>query len=85
VLSPSATYYVDVVHARSAEMMAANKLSTHHSLFFASRSLGYLTYSSGLRALVLSIAIAGILPCINRIGIAGTNALPAAFAWLGFG
>ncbi|KAF8643037.1 hypothetical protein AX16_009238 [Volvariella volvacea WC 439] len=64
VLSPSASYLVDVMHSRSADSMAAN---------------------NGLRSFFMSIAIAGILPSINKFGVVFTNAVSAVLAWLGFG
>ncbi|TFK45914.1 MFS general substrate transporter [Heliocybe sulcata] len=63
VLSPSNAYYVDVLHKKSAEVMAA---------------------SSGFRAVVMAMTAAVVLPIINAIGVAATNALSAGLAWLGF-
>ena len=40
---------------------------------------------SGSRSIVLALAITGILPSINRIGVLGTNAIAAGLAWIGFG
>ncbi|KAI1785644.1 MFS general substrate transporter [Ganoderma leucocontextum] len=64
VLTPCSSYFVDVLHDRSAESMAA---------------------SSSFRALVAAFVTAGMLPLINAIGVAATNALFALIAWLGFG
>ncbi|KAJ7502894.1 MFS general substrate transporter [Mycena galericulata] len=63
VLSPSSAYTVDVMHSRSAEMMAA---------------------SMGLRSLLLSIAVAGVLPSINHFGLLATNSVAGVLAWAGF-
>ncbi|KAF9043987.1 major facilitator superfamily domain-containing protein [Panaeolus papilionaceus] len=63
VLSPSAAYFVDLLHSRSAEAMAAN---------------------NGLRAMITSIIIAGILPMIESCGVLITNLCAAIFAWVGF-
>ncbi|KAJ7647598.1 MFS general substrate transporter [Roridomyces roridus] len=62
VLSPSSAYCVDIMHSRSAEMMAA---------------------SMGFRSLLLSVAVSGILPSINRFGLVATNTASAIFAWCG--
>ncbi|KAJ7127020.1 major facilitator superfamily domain-containing protein [Mycena epipterygia] len=63
VLSPSSAYTVDVMHSRSAEMMAA---------------------AVGLRSLLLSIAISGILPSISYFGLVATNTVAGLLAWGGF-
>ncbi|TFK35473.1 major facilitator superfamily domain-containing protein [Crucibulum laeve] len=64
VLSPSAAYNVDVMHARSAESMAAN---------------------TGFRSIMMSVAIAGILPMIETYGVVVTNTCAAILGWIGFG
>ncbi|KAF8880862.1 major facilitator superfamily domain-containing protein [Infundibulicybe gibba] len=64
VLSPSAAYMVDIMHSRSAEVMAAD---------------------SGLRFFLMSSSMAVILPLINMIGVAATNALAALLAWIALG
>ncbi|KAJ7034476.1 MFS general substrate transporter [Mycena alexandri] len=63
VLSPGSAYCVDVMHSRSAEVMAA---------------------SAGVRAVFLSVVVAGILPSIERNGVLATDAIGAGIAWLGF-
>ncbi|KAJ7485874.1 MFS general substrate transporter [Mycena latifolia] len=63
VLSPCSAYCVDVMHSRSAEVMAAG---------------------AALRSLVLSAAVAGILPSIERSGVLATDALAACVALSGF-
>ncbi|CAA7261029.1 unnamed protein product [Cyclocybe aegerita] len=64
VLSPSAAYFVDLMHSRSAEAMAAN---------------------NGFRSIVMSIAIAAILPMIEKYGVVVTNTAGAVLGWIGFG
>ncbi|EPQ58664.1 MFS general substrate transporter [Gloeophyllum trabeum ATCC 11539] len=64
VFSPCSAYFVDLLHSRSAEVMAA---------------------SMGVRAAVLAVASACVLPLINMIGVATTNTIFACFAWIGFG
>ncbi|KAF8870318.1 major facilitator superfamily domain-containing protein [Infundibulicybe gibba] len=64
VLSTCAAYIVDIMHSRSAEVMAAY---------------------NALRSLLLSLSMALILPLINMIGVAATNALAAVLAWLALG
>jgi len=63
VLSPSNTYMVDILHDRSAEVMAT---------------------SSAFRNLFCSLASSLVLPSINRIGVAATDGMIAAMAWLTF-
>ncbi|KAJ7131864.1 MFS general substrate transporter, partial [Mycena crocata] len=63
VLSPVSAYCVDVMHSRSAEVMAA---------------------AAGVRSLVLAVAVAGILPSIERTGVLATDAIGAGIAWTGF-
>ncbi|KAJ3513850.1 hypothetical protein NLJ89_g2716 [Agrocybe chaxingu] len=64
VLSPSAAYFVDLMHSRSAEAMAA---------------------SNGFRSIFMSIAIAAILPMIEKYGVVVTNTVGAILGWIGFG
>jgi len=61
VLSPCASYLVDILRDRSAEAMAAN---------------------TGVHAFFLSISVAGILPLIDKIGVAATYSIAALVAWL---
>ncbi|KAF9043988.1 MFS general substrate transporter [Panaeolus papilionaceus] len=63
VLSPSAAYFVDLLHSRSAEAIAA---------------------TNGLRSMVASFMIAGLLPMIDTYGVLITNSCAAIFAWIGF-
>ncbi len=51
VLSPSAAYNVDVVHSRSAEIMAANKFVTSSS---AVQCIGPLTFCSSAVSVAFS-------------------------------
>ncbi|KAJ7188591.1 MFS general substrate transporter [Mycena filopes] len=63
VLSPCSAYMVDVMHSRSAEMMAA---------------------SVGLRSFMVSVAISGVLPSLNYLGLVATYSIVGALAWIGF-
>ncbi|KAJ7181246.1 MFS general substrate transporter [Mycena filopes] len=49
-----------------------------------SRSAEVMAAGAGVRALVLSVAVAGILPSIERNGVLATDAIAAGVAWLGF-
>lgn len=40
--------------------------------------------NSALRAVILSVAVAGILPSIETFGVAMTNLISASLAWIGF-
>jgi len=62
VLTPSASYVVDIMHSRSAESMAGN---------------------NGFRAMLMSMAIAGIFPMIETYGVLYTNIVSAFAAWFG--
>ncbi|KAJ3511711.1 hypothetical protein NLJ89_g3941 [Agrocybe chaxingu] len=64
VLTPSASYVVDVMHSKSAEAMAAN---------------------NGFRSIVMSIAVALILPMVEMYGAAITDTIAATLSWIGFG
>ncbi|KAI0695091.1 MFS general substrate transporter [Cerioporus squamosus] len=63
-LTPFSSYYVDILHSRSAQTMAA---------------------AGSLRTLIIAATTAGLLPMINKFGVATTDALFAGIAWLGFG
>ncbi|OSD05260.1 MFS general substrate transporter [Trametes coccinea BRFM310] len=63
MLTPPSSYYVDILHSRSAEVWAA---------------------SSAVRQFAVALSTAGILPLINTIGVAATDALFAGVAWIGF-
>ncbi|CDO72082.1 hypothetical protein BN946_scf184962.g25 [Trametes cinnabarina] len=63
MLTPPSSYYVDILHSRSAEVWAA---------------------SSAVRQFAVALSTAGILPLINAIGVAATDALFAVIAWVGF-
>ncbi|KAK0490133.1 MFS general substrate transporter [Armillaria luteobubalina] len=49
-----------------------------------SRSAESMAANNALRSFIMSILIAGILPMINTAGVAATDAVAAAFAWMGF-
>ena len=40
---------------------------------------------SGFRAIILSGAVAGLLPMIETYGVLATNFIAAILAWIGFG
>ncbi|KIJ63399.1 hypothetical protein HYDPIDRAFT_92741 [Hydnomerulius pinastri MD-312] len=63
VLTPIGSYNVDLMHSKSAEVMAA---------------------VSALRSLLLAPVSAMIIPSIELIGVAATNALAALLALLGY-
>ncbi|PCH38486.1 MFS general substrate transporter [Wolfiporia cocos MD-104 SS10] len=48
------------------------------------RSAEIIAAQKGVRNLLVAMATAGILPLINHIGVASTNAISAAIAWIGF-
>ncbi|KAF5349686.1 hypothetical protein D9756_008817 [Leucocoprinus leucothites] len=48
------------------------------------RSAEAMAANNGLRALLLSLAVAGILPMINTYGVVVTNLISASLAWVGF-
>lgn len=50
-----------------------------------SRSAESMAAANGLRSVLISLSITTVLPLINLIGVAATNALAAMLAWLGFG
>ncbi|KAK0186140.1 MFS general substrate transporter [Armillaria mellea] len=59
-LTPATAYAVDVMHSRSAEIMAA---------------------SMGFRSLILSVAVALVLPSIKHYGVAVTDGIAALIGW----
>ncbi|KAK0493376.1 MFS general substrate transporter [Armillaria luteobubalina] len=59
-LTPATAYAVDVMHSRSAEIMAA---------------------SMGFRSLILSVAVALVLPSIKHYGVAVTDGITALIGW----
>ncbi|KAK0227603.1 MFS general substrate transporter [Armillaria fumosa] len=59
-LTPATAYAVDVMHSRSAEIMAA---------------------SIGFRSIILSVAVALVLPSIKRYGVAVTDGTVALIGW----
>ncbi|KAK0229247.1 MFS general substrate transporter [Armillaria nabsnona] len=59
-LTPLTAYAVDVMHSRSAEIMAA---------------------SIGFRSIILSVAVALVLPSIKRYGVVVTDGIAALIGW----
>jgi hypothetical protein len=79
ILAVCNTYLVDVMQDRSAEVIATNK--------YASRCCdgSFLTaLSSCLRYIASAGASAAVLPIIQKIGIAATNAIATGFSLTGF-
>ncbi|KAK7040299.1 hypothetical protein VNI00_009767 [Paramarasmius palmivorus] len=50
-----------------------------------SKSAESVAANNGLRAFLMAIAVSGIAPMINHIGVLGTNVVSALGAWIGFG
>ncbi|KZT19170.1 MFS general substrate transporter [Neolentinus lepideus HHB14362 ss-1] len=48
------------------------------------QSAEVMAASGGFRSVAVALTAAGVLPLINTIGVAATNALSAVLAWLGF-
>ncbi|KJA19693.1 hypothetical protein HYPSUDRAFT_44074 [Hypholoma sublateritium FD-334 SS-4] len=48
------------------------------------RSAEAMAANNGFRSLIMSLAIAGILPSIEQYGVLATNTVTAIVAWLGF-
>ncbi|KAK0455358.1 MFS general substrate transporter [Desarmillaria tabescens] len=63
VLTPLAAYMVDIMHSRSAEVMAASTCS---------------------RAMILSVAVAFVLPLIKLYGVAIIDGIISLIGWLAF-
>lgn len=82
MLSPVGSYTVDILHNRSAEIMAANACVA----FPSSESADYPQYSlhnSASRNLILSACIPMMLPLIKSVGAGWTNTIAAGAAWAG--
>jgi len=81
VLSPVGTYTVDVLHDRSAEVMAAGRyllLLPESELFIC------FPLSSAFRNVFCALASVVVLPSIETIGMIATNSITAAIGWLTF-
>ncbi|KAF9009718.1 major facilitator superfamily domain-containing protein [Cyathus striatus] len=50
-----------------------------------SRSAEAMAANNGFRAMIMSVAIAGILPMINTYGVVVTNTIAAILGWIAFG
>ncbi|KAF9554259.1 MFS general substrate transporter [Agrocybe pediades] len=50
-----------------------------------SRSAEALAANGGLRLVLMAAGISAVLPTINKLGVAATNAIVAGLAWLGLG
>ncbi|KAF4614431.1 hypothetical protein D9613_003523 [Agrocybe pediades] len=49
------------------------------------RSAEALAANGGLRSVLMAAGISAVLPMINKLGVAATNAIVAGLAWLGLG
>ncbi|KAJ6576582.1 MFS general substrate transporter [Mycena vulgaris] len=65
--------------------MVLNPIGTYSVDIFLSRSAEGIAGNKGLRSILVSLGIAGIMPAINHLGIVVTHTLAALLAWLGFG
>lgn len=84
VLAPCGAYQVDVLHAKSAEIMAASRCVPACRLR-TPRGLIPGWGNSGLRALLIALATTGVVPSVKTLGLVPTNALAAGLAWAGCG
>ncbi|KAJ3511710.1 hypothetical protein NLJ89_g3940 [Agrocybe chaxingu] len=50
-----------------------------------SRSAEAMAANNGFRSIIMSIAIAFILPMVEKYGVAVTNTIAATLSWIGFG
>ncbi|KAF7336682.1 putative drug/proton antiporter YHK8 [Mycena venus] len=62
-----------------------NPIGTYSVDIFLSRSAEGIAANKGLRSILVSMGIAGIMPAINHFGIVATHALAAMLAWIGCG
>ena len=84
ILTPCGAYVVDVLHANSAEVTAAVEFVLF--IYFSNHLFtNAISYSSVLRALLLSSFTALLLPLINRYGLLSTNTLVSLLAVSGIG
>ena len=84
---PIAAYLVDLMHSRSAEVLAAH-LSVDFFLSFMGKNTTLkknIWYFRAFRAFFLATAVSLIFPMIETYGLVVTNAVSALLAWLGFG
>ncbi|KAJ6609258.1 major facilitator superfamily domain-containing protein [Mycena sp. CBHHK59/15] len=65
--------------------MVLNPIGTYSVDIFLSRSAEGIAGNKGLRSILVSLGIAGIMPTINHLGIVVTHSLAALLAWLGCG
>ncbi|KAJ7030400.1 MFS general substrate transporter [Mycena alexandri] len=65
--------------------MVLNPIGTYSVDIFLNRSAEGIAGNKGLRSILISIGIAGIMPAINNLGIVVTHTLAAFLAWTGFG
>ncbi|KAJ7285059.1 major facilitator superfamily domain-containing protein [Mycena rebaudengoi] len=65
--------------------MVLNPIGTYSVDIFLTRSAEGIAGNKGLRSILVSLGIAGIIPSINHLGIVVTHTLAAVLAWIGFG
>ncbi|EPQ50654.1 hypothetical protein GLOTRDRAFT_133764 [Gloeophyllum trabeum ATCC 11539] len=61
-----------------------NVLSPSNAYYVHRQSAEVIATSGAFRSIILAASTACVLPLINLIGVAATDALAAAIAWLGF-
>lgn len=84
VLTPASSYAVDIMHSRSAEVVALMLYVVH--LFICVMNIKLTSVClSGLRGVFIASGIPWILPSINRFGVVWFDAGVAVLAWGGFG
>ncbi|KAJ7678887.1 MFS general substrate transporter [Mycena polygramma] len=65
--------------------MVLNPIGTYSVDIFLSRSAEGIAANKGLRSILVSLGIAGIMPAIDHLGILATHTLAAVLSWLGLG
>ncbi len=89
-MTPASAYYVDILHSKSAETMAASgSVSDSHGprphAWIILLTSSFALPCRAFRALIIALVTAVMLPLINTIGVTATDTLFALFAWAGFG
>ncbi|CCM04535.1 uncharacterized protein FIBRA_06716 [Fibroporia radiculosa] len=65
--------------------LTLSPINTYLVDIMQSRSAEVIAAHKGVRHLIVAVATTGILPLINTIGVARTNAIAAVIAWVGCG
>jgi hypothetical protein len=82
VLTPLSAYSVDILHDRSAEVMAAT------TCVHACRQQPWSANQCArrcLRGTLVALFVAGIIPSLERFGMVGTHLMVAGATWACFG